>query len=234
MTDVILSDGEPCTVKQLGIYELDPLTPKPIGPYIYKMEVLGGVEEEVIFPLDRFIEKPPEKPSIPESDIEEGSAAWFELRTWQLYQAALTHEERRNQAAQNLGEDVVAHILTRSIDPADIPRIVTFSDWQLVYTAAMVPQVTYELLRDTLNQFNAAFDGQEVLEAIQKIEGGKGTYNPIRVWENKIMVVMGRTELEWALIDVEERARKIVSYYLDDWIGALEMDRIKIKDPKLN
>lgn len=226
--DIYLSDGEVCHVRQLGLFELDEEVPLPqIGRFTYKIHMLPGDVYEAEFKIESFKE-PPVKPDVPESDIVEKSAAWYDLRTWQLYQAALLHEKRRTASIIQYKNDVLAYILKHCIPPEDVRRLHTGEDWERVYDAAVVEQITYELLAEVLRTtFRASFANQEIFEAFEIISGGLSQYDAIKKWENDLMIAMRMTELEYVLIGVKERARKICAHHLDDWLGALqaEVDR---------
>jgi hypothetical protein len=56
--EVTLSDGEPCSVRVLGLFELDAVGPVIPGPYRYQMLTYTGQVYEAEYPLP---DEPPEK-----------------------------------------------------------------------------------------------------------------------------------------------------------------------------
>lgn len=222
-----LSDGEDFRVPILGIFELDDLRPKPIGPFTYEME-MAGKTYEVEYDMTQWVE-PPEKPDMPENEIKTDTPEWFALQNWRLYKAALVHEERRMEQQVDFVEKVAKYILKKC--PDDINRIATPEDWQKVYKAALVPQLNMSILAETLEKtYQAEFEGVNVLVALQNIErDNSGKYDTIRVWESELMMRMQMTELEYALMPLQERARKVCSLFLPDLMQALQYEKDKQK-----
>jgi hypothetical protein len=230
MPTITLSDNQPFEVRQLGIFELDKLTPKPIGPFTYTMKTITGKEFEVEFDINAY-DTPPIDPQVhsPEPETPE----WYLLHDWQLYQAAMLHESKRQEILSQYYDDVVEHIIG-SCCKGDTRRIVTREDWLKIYEAALVPQLTLEDIATILRQtYNAEFNGQDIFDALQNASKGHGSYNTIRLWENKLMVEMQLTELEYALMPVEERARKVCALFLSDIMTYLETD-LQMKKSKTN
>jgi len=90
-------------------------------------------------------------------DCEQGSEEWYQLEEYETYLAALAHEKRRVESYHLYVEDVVTYILNNCISPEDRERIVTEDDWEKVYHAALVPELTMGVisatLRDTFQSF---------------------------------------------------------------------------------
>lgn len=232
-TTVILSDGDPCEVRKLGLYELDYVAlPAIMGPWTYSL-MIAGKPVEVEFDLYAY-EAPPAKPDIPESEIKEKSEAWYDWREYHYYHAALLHEKRRNAATADYLIEIAHYILENCISEADRYRIVNSEDWNAVYTAALVQQLTREVLIDTLKTFKAEYGDKEIFEALEEASGGEGKYDPIRMWENQLMIKMGMTEAEYCMMSLEERARKVVAMKLPEWIGHLDHDRMMSERKKKN
>ena len=218
---IMLSDGEPFKVRRLGLFELDNLTPDPLGPFTYKMEVLGKTYD-TIFDPDRY-DEPPAAPDTPEHEIEENSDEWYQLVDYRLYQAALAHRAKVRKQTSAFFVEVATHILNEACldDPR---RIQEPADWQAVYYAALVPPLTIEKLSTVLHKTYAAeFGGEDIFTALEGIATDKGSYNTIKVWENKLMIDMQMTEVEYAMMDVDERARKVCAMILPDIMSSLRM-----------
>lgn len=225
------SDNDPISVKKLGLYELDNVTPPAIsGPFTYRREIAGNVLD-IEYDMSRY-QEPPIPPDVPEHEVKEGSEAWYDWREYHFYHAALLHERKRLDATAEYLDRIAHYVLENCVKPEDRYRIVTEEDWRSVYSAALVPQVTQELLEETLRSFKAEYGGKEIFAALATTEGGLGKYDAIRVWETKLMVAMNKTEAEYAMIPLQERARKICGVMMDKWIGHLDIERERAKAKK--
>ena len=147
MPVVVLSDGEACTVRQLGIFELDGKARELVGPYRYSVLLASGVikEDEYVMPVDAAdIPLKPEKPQA-----EYTPEDWTALREFETYEAAIAHEKLRIESYEGYVNDITAYILNNCLSEADKNRLQA-ADWPLVYRAALVPALTEEGLADTL------------------------------------------------------------------------------------
>lgn len=230
---VFLSDGQPLVVRRLGLFELDDLTPPHLGPFTYKIKIVTSQnvpaqEHEAVFDISGY-KVPPEKPDTSKGEPAQGSAEWYQLLDWQLYQAAQEHERKREEAVVKYYGDVSRYVLENCIEDSNaVHRIVTPEDWELVMQAALVEQVTVELLAKTLNDtYQATYEGLDVFEAMHRLEKSRGTYNVVHFWENRLMLELGMDEITYSMLPVKERARKICAYFLPDILTALDMDRSK-------
>lgn len=232
IVEITLSDNLPFKVRKLGIFELDELRPKPLGPFTYTMTVLGK-EYQAEFSLENW-PTPPPKPETPEYAATEHSQDWYAWHDYKLYQAAMLHQSKRHEQMAEFIENVARHIITNACED-DTNRIVTNEDWEKVYEAALIPQLTVEILSEVLAQtYQAEFEGVDVFQALEnlKTESG-GTYNTLRVWETKLMIELNLSELEYALIPLKERARKVCAMFLPEIMSSLEMERHRrIQDAK--
>jgi hypothetical protein len=229
MPTVLLSDGDPCEVRTLGIFELDSIKRDFLGPFTFTIKVLGGGEKEAELDISKYEElgRPiPTPPDIPEHELKENTEQWYQFRDWQLYQSALHHGALRLESISVYCDSVADYILQNCVSVIDGRRIVTDEDWKVVYTAAMVPQITepmiIQILRDT---YQATFNDQDIFDALDKAQGGSGAYNAIRLWENEWANEMGYGDIELAIVPVEERARRVVAKFLRGWMEFLEMDK---------
>jgi len=234
MPTVVLSDEKQCEVRTLGIYELDAIERTDPGLFTYPVEMVGGKIKQVEWDISKYEEtgkEPPQKPDTPEHLIEEETEEWYMLRDYTRYQAALLHRKESNEIVAQYYEKVLGYILANCIDPEDIPRIVIDEDLDKIYAAATVPQVTMSMLAKALRQtFNASFDDQEIFEAMDRATGGSGAYNQLRKWEMDWANKFGLSDVEIALVPVEERARRICAMMLDRWFEFLELDKIHKKN----
>ena len=89
-------------------------------------------------------------------------------------------------------------------------------------------QVEYKKqMDDILLQANLEYDDEEVFDALDKTKGGSGMYNAIRLWENEWANEMGLSDIELAVIPVEERARRICAKFLRSWFEFLELEKMR-------
>ena len=144
---VLLSDNQPCKVRVLGLFELNDMAPEILGPYRYSMLLATGdiVEDEYVFP--------PKPPGEPEKSVEECEPDSFEYSQWQeynTYQAALAHEQKRTESYENYLRVVSAYILENCLGEKDRGRVIKPVDWDRIQAAAIVPQLTEEVIADTL------------------------------------------------------------------------------------
>lgn len=214
---VLLSDDKPIEVRRLGIFELDDLTPEPYPPFTYKFEILGETKE-AIFDYRSFDEPPPYAEKCEENDSN-FDAYW----NYMMYQAALLYESKKMDHVAQFNELVAKYILEHCVDEPN--RIVEPEDWFKVYEAALVPQLTIEVIAKTLQKtYHAQFKGQDIFEALNDSKKGHGSYNQIKLWENKLMVEMQLNELDYSLLPLEERARKVCALFLPDVMSYLEIE----------
>lgn len=231
MPEVTLSDGGPCEVRTLGIFELDNIHYEFLGPFTHTVKVLGGGEKEAEYDITKYEElgRPLPKPaSVPENELKENTQQWYEHRDWQLYSAALYHGRLRLDVVSDYCDEVIAYILANCISQEDRNRIVYESDWEKIYIAALVPQVTEELIIETLRStYQARYADEEIFAALDKAKGGSGEYNPIRLWENEWANEMSYDDIQLAIVPVEERARRICAKFLRSWFEFLEIEKMR-------
>ncbi len=146
---ILLSDGLPCRVRQLGLFELNGKGRAILGPYCYSMLLATGQVVEDEYEL-RALEETPKPPDLPAAEIKPGSMEWYALNEYETYLAAMAHEKRRVESYHGYVDDVVAYILANCLKAEDCSRIVTPEDWDAVYQAALVPELTIEVISATL------------------------------------------------------------------------------------
>lgn len=224
-TTVQLSDGQPCKVRRLGIFELDVVGPTLVGPFTYKFRLANGEEVETPYDLSK-ITNPPSHPGVPESEIVENTPQYHALLEWQTYKAAVQHEQKRLSSVIEYVLEVSQYIVKHALTLEDSRRILDDADWLSVYEAALVPQLTYEVLAQTFrDHFSAHYEGKEILDAMRRLESGHGAYDSLRTWEIQAMLSMQMSEAQWSDVPLDERARKVAAMQLPKLIEALERDR---------
>lgn len=228
MPVIQLESGSEIEVRRLGIFELDQFQPELSGLFTYKMRLISGEEYEVEFDYRRYEETGKPIPTRPEMDGEPEpyTDVWFQLQEWELYEAAIAYEKRQQKARYSFYTSIIRHILTTCLEPTDLPKVITIEDWSRVYNAALCPQLYREDIERQLREtFKAKYDDKEIFDALQAVSGGHGVYDAIRLWENKVMLEWQKTEEEYALVPVAERARKVCALILENVMSTLEADR---------
>lgn len=228
--EVTLSDGEPCKVRRLSVFGLDGVGPELPGPFRYSYEIgVGGPHAQTVD--DSYDTssrtKPPKHPGIPKNEIEPESPEWWDLLEFETYKAAIAYEVIARLPSIILHvRTVSAFVVETCLDPDDVDRIQTKDDWTKIYRAAVVPQVTREILAQIFKEhFSASFREQEIFDAVKSLSKGGGKVDVLRQWEHEAMAKYGfKTEDEWADLVLEERARKMASVALPSMMEALEVE----------
>lgn len=134
---VTLESGDEIEVRRLGLFELDQFEPDPVGPYMYEVAMATGT---YMAPYDPS--RWPTPPQPPEEvEPEEGTEAWYQLREYTTYQAAVLHEEKRVRAMADYCLNVGRYIVSNCLPLGAAAQIATISDYRLVYAAALNPFV---------------------------------------------------------------------------------------------
>jgi hypothetical protein len=149
ITDVTLSSGATIKVKRLGLFALDKVQVQPLGPYTYAVTAISGETYTVLYDGARWKEPPP-RPAGNERETREGTDLWYAWREYHLYQGWLAHERLRSESMVRYAQEVADYILTNAVAPEDVDTIETPEDWSLVHRAALVPELTEEVLSATL------------------------------------------------------------------------------------
>ena len=153
---VTLSDGGECHVRQLGMFDLDDVRLDLIGPYVYEVQTVNGKTYLVEYDGSRW-DDPPKEPARPHDQIKQGDEDWPDMVEYLRYQSWLVHEKKRRGLMQEYFMACVRYILDNCISAEDRKRLVKPEDWAKVHAAALVPELTLEVLAETLQ---ATFQGQ--------------------------------------------------------------------------
>ena len=133
-SQIKLSDGEKCTVRALGLFELDDVAlEKAPGPF-YEEIVTAG--KNTIRTLYKPPAEPPEMPEFSRDGLRKGSQGWQLWLEYDLYQAFLDHRREEKRIMSKYAEDVKDYILSNCLSPEDRFRAVTLKDWEKVNEAA--------------------------------------------------------------------------------------------------
>lgn len=146
---VILSDGEECTVRVLGLFELDDhaIGLNPLGVFMEEISTVGGkvIRRQYIPP-----DMPPFEPQMPRDKVKRGSPEWNDWEEFDLYSAYIDHRKTDAAIISLYLVEVKNHILARCLAEDDRQRLVEPADWQSVQMIALSAQLTEEDLAAAL------------------------------------------------------------------------------------
>ena len=218
---VKVSGGFFVKVRRLELYELDAVPFDDPGPFKYPYNVNGKTVER-IYDISQW-PQPPKPPEKPEDLCEEGSYEWALWRVYNLYQSALLQRVRQVEAAEAYAHSIARYILASCIKPTDRRKVATPPDYELVYKAAINPEVSLSDIAKALDEtFGASFDGLPILDQIFEGKGGSAKVDAIRQWAGQARQAWGLDKIGWAGMPVKERAEMVVVTKLSSWLETLE------------
>lgn len=211
-------------MRRLGLFEIDDI-PKDIpGPYTYTVHLLGGDDYEMVYDIEAALERPPEKPPTPLEEAVAGEPEYYDWQNWLRHQEALAHQAKVYEAYADYCERVAVYVRKNCL--SDDVQIETVADWEVIYNAALCPQVTIEDIKIAMSQnFGARWAGKEIFDAMANVEGGMGEYISTKVWDTELMVKLGETDEAFAERSIKSRARMIAALKIPQFMGILESDR---------
>ena len=146
---VILSDGEECTVRVLGLFELDDhaIGLNPLGVFMEEVSTVGGkvIRRQYVPP-----DVPPFEPLIPRENVNRGSTEWNDWEEFDLYAAFIDHRKTDAAIISLYLVEIKNHILAHCMEQEDQHRLVEPEDWQSVQMIALSAQLTEEDLAAAL------------------------------------------------------------------------------------
>lgn len=145
---ITLSDNLPCKVRVLGLYELDGKASEPLGPYRYSILTATGQILEDEYRLDTLTSVPQPPKTLPD---DKSSYEWLQQQEYDTYLAAIAHESKRLESYEIYLNEVSQYILLNCLESSDQSRVITPDDWRKVQSVALVPQLTEEVIADTLS-----------------------------------------------------------------------------------
>lgn len=153
--EIILSDGRPCTVRVLGLFELDDVAPDNApGPFYEK---LSGVEGKVVSRLYVPPDVPPPEPKRARPDVKKDPQLFARWAEYEIYQAYLEHRRGEAEFINNYAQEAKTAILDRCLSDEDRKRVIDLIDWRKVHTTALSAQLTEE---DIAAVLRSSFPGQ--------------------------------------------------------------------------
>lgn len=153
---ILPSDNLPCKVRQLGLFELNGKGRELLGPYKYSLLLATGQVVEDEYDI-RALDEIPRPPKVAKEDIKPGSPEWYQLEEYETYTCAIAHEKKRVESYHGYVDDIIAYILENCISPEDRTRIISPGDWEMVYQAVFVPELTMEVISATLRDVFQGF-----------------------------------------------------------------------------
>jgi hypothetical protein len=139
---VTLSDGKPCSVRVLGLFELDEVAPaESPGPFYEVVEGVGGKSVSTLYKPPAV---PPEKPETNRSKAVPGTKEHEEWIDYDMYQQYIEHRQREVAIMHDYRERAKEKILRDCLSTEDRNRIVSPEDWNKVHGVALSAQLTEE------------------------------------------------------------------------------------------
>ena len=230
---VKLPSGFYIQVRRLTLYELDNVQFNDQGQFTYTYELSGGKTKEAFYDISQWPE-PPRAPAVPEQACDTLSMEASLWKVYNLYQSALLHRIKQVEAAENYAHSVARYILAHCVKDVDRALVNNAEAYELVYGAAICPEVSLTDIETALAQtFKASFDGQPILDQLLKDKGGSsassghgsGKVDALRQWAGQARQSWQLTKEKWAEFSLKERAEMVVSLKLPDWLSALEWQK---------
>jgi hypothetical protein len=219
----VLSDGKDVLVRRLKLFELASIGPICPPDFEYTVESGDGKSYQIIYPLQERLKNPPIEPTA-------DSGIWDNIE-WDRFNAALTVRQKQLEARHQRLFNCAQYILDNCIDEKDLDRIVTRQDYITIYHLAVCPEVTMEVIEQELNHFYLAnWGGDDLLTMLGIIKGSPGEYWATRIWEYQLMNNLGMKLEDYSMLDVIDRARRIVAVKVDSWLDIIDGNERKKKD----
>jgi hypothetical protein len=134
---VTLSDGDPCEVRVLGLYELDSVPFDDPGEFEYDYQISESQVTKKRYTL-RDWDEVPKEPTKPKESCETDSYEWAMWNAYDLYQAVLQRHYEQIKASEAHAHDVGRYVIRECLAESDRGRVLTPGDLDLICAAAMV------------------------------------------------------------------------------------------------
>lgn len=212
----VLTDGDEIKVRQLRLFELEDVGPDIPDDFEYKIESGDGNTYTIIYPLQERIKTPPLKPTTDDK--------WANIE-WERYQAALSIRQKQLEARHRKLKAISSYILSKCIEKDDLDRITDPLDYAVIYRLAICPEVNMQLIQAELKRFYLAnWAGSDILEMMKGIKASSSEFLATRVWEYQLMNKLGLDIDSYSNLNVSDRARRIISFKLEDWLSVIYND----------
>lgn len=217
-----LPGGSFVRVRKLGLYELDACPFHDEGPFTYTYQLSGGKTKEAFYDISQWPE-PPRPPAVPKEACDPQSMEASLWKVYDTYQSALLHRIRQVESAEVYAHGIAKYILANCLKDVDRALVVTAEWYEVVYGAAICPEVSLADIEAALSQtFKASFDNEPILDQLFKDKGGSGKVDALRQWAGQARQAWGLTKQAWAEFSLRERAEMVVSLKLPQWLESLE------------
>lgn len=140
---VTLSDGGPCEVRVLGIYELDQVADDTPEDFQYDYQISENQVTKKTYTLRDWTEVP-EKPIALRELCEYGSLEWAQWNAFALYEAVLQRRYEQIEASERHAHDVARYVIRECLAEGDRGRVRMPGDLEAVMGAALVAEETAE------------------------------------------------------------------------------------------
>lgn len=138
---VTLSDGDPCEVRVLGLYELDSVPIGDIEDFKYDYQISESQVTKKTYTLRDWTEAP-QKPDTPKELCEAGSLGWAMWNAWDLYEAVLQRRYEQIEAAERHAHEVGRYVIRECLAEGDRGRVRLPGDLEVILQAALVEELT--------------------------------------------------------------------------------------------
>lgn len=178
----------------------------------------------MVYDIEAVLADPPKKPARPVEEAVAGEPEYYDWQEWLRFQEALAHQTKMYEGYAEYCERVAVYVRENCLP--DGVAIETVEDWELIYSAALCPQVTIDDIKMAMaHNFGARWAGQELFDALATVEGGLGEYISTKVWETDLMIKLGETEAAYSERNVKERARMIAALKIPQFFSVLDADK---------
>lgn len=145
---ITLSDGKPCTVRVLGLFDLDhiDLHSKLPGEFFEDVEMGGKIVRKKYIPPNL----PPKKPAGSKKTTAKGSPEWHNWMEYEIYSLYIEHRKKEARIMSKYMEAVAKHIMDTCVTLEDRSRIIEKEDWRDVRRAALFARISREDLATAL------------------------------------------------------------------------------------
>ncbi|TXH17709.1 MAG: hypothetical protein E6R03_03365 [Hyphomicrobiaceae bacterium] len=198
-------------------------------PFSYRMTFLNGDSADVAYTREdmengRSIPMPQKR----KADCVPLDPEWDAWLAYDTQKAAELHYARQDAEQEGWLDKAVRHVINKCISQEDRRRILLEDDVDAIMEAALVPEVTHEMLRDVISRkYRASFDGENVVDALEALPSGSGEVRIIRLWERELQMKLGKSLEEYGMLPASERADMLVAMKLPEWMSALESEKMR-------
>lgn len=217
--DVTLSNGEKVKVKRLGLFEIQDKIGQPsLEPYTITGDI-NGKQYRQVYILD--YERP--KPDTPFEMCEKDSKEYWDWIEYHNWQDGLAYLERQKQDLIDHLRTIDDYIKSNCISEADLAKVTSFDDWDMVKAAAISELSVSDLIQYSEAIYQATHKDVNLFDAYQSVDKAAGSYNWIAQLEYSLLKQLGGIEEKYVTIPKKDRANMILSDLVPEMIKALDI-----------